>query len=71
MNKRYECVLDTSFLAELLTQYDFAYPLMELSERGIFTQKVTKILNTIIKNPDIGGRIVASSTAFVELLNKF
>lgn len=71
MIKRHECVLDTNFLAELITQYDFKYPNELLKINGIFTKKVVNLVNSIIANEEVGGRIVASSLAFVEISNKF
>lgn len=66
-----DCVIDTHILVEILSQYDSKYSDTLLVKNSILSDKMVEVFNNIIENEGIEGKIVASTLAFVEILNQF
>lgn len=66
-----ECTVDTHVLAEILMQYSTSKPNLTLERTDILTEKILKIVNTCIESNGFSGVVVASTFAFIEIVNKF
>jgi len=62
---------DTCVLADIICQYDPRNPHKLLSEGKNLRKDMLKIVNTIVEDEEENGYIVASTFAFVELINRF
>ena len=70
MYNNMEYVLDVNILKEVLRQYDSKYPNKKLTLVNGFDRNTIQSINRVIENEGYNGRIVASSFAFIEILNK-
>jgi predicted nucleic acid-binding protein len=64
-------LVDTCVLSDIISQYDPSYPHKHLSEGKNLKKKMLGVVNGIIGDEDDNGYIIASSFAFVELINRF
>lgn len=63
--------VDTCVLADILAQYNPLKPHKKLEERPFLKKNMVKLVNKIVEDENgDSGYIVASSFAFVELINK-
>ena len=63
--------VDTCVLADILAQYNPLNPHEKLEERTFLRKNMVKLVNKIVEDENgYNGYIVASSFAFVELINK-
>lgn len=63
--------VDTCVLSDIISQYDPSYPHKLISEGKNLKKKMLDVVNSIIGDDDDNGYIIASSFAFVELINRF
>lgn len=63
--------VDTCVLSDIISQYNPSNPHMLLSEGQNLKKKMLGVVNGIIGDDDENGYIIASTFAFVELINKF
>jgi len=63
--------VDTCVLTDIISQYDPSNPHKLLSERQNLKNEMLVVVNGIIGDDDKDGYIIASTFAFVELINKF
>ena len=63
--------VDTCVLSDIISQYDPSNPHKLLSEGQNLKKKMLEVVNGIIGDDDENGYIVASTFAFVELINRF
>jgi len=63
--------VDTCVLTDIISQYDPSNPHKLLSERQNLKKEMLVVVNGIIGDDDKDGYIIASTFAFVELINKF
>jgi predicted nucleic acid-binding protein len=66
-----ECTVDTHILAELLMQYSAAQPNKLFEQTELLTSNITETINICVESNGYNGVVVASSFAFVEILNQF
>jgi hypothetical protein len=66
-----ECVIDTHVLSDLLIQYNSGKPNEPVIESFFLTKKIRQILNRCIVSDGFDGVVVASTFAFIEILNQF
>lgn len=66
-----ECIIDTHILADLLKQYNSGRPNQPLQESKFISKRISHVLNQFIQTEGYNGVIVASTFAFIEILNKF
>lgn len=66
-----ECTIDTHILADLLKQYSSGKNNLPLIESEFITPKISNALNSCIESDGFNGVIVASSFAFIEIINQF
>ena len=64
-------LVDTCVLSDIISQYDPLFPHKLLSEGKNLKKKMLGVVNEIIEDEDDNGYIIASSFAFVELINRF
>ena len=64
-------LVDTCVLSDIIGQYDPLDPHKILSEGHYLKKKMLGVVNGIIGDDDENGYIIASTFAFVELINKF
>jgi len=63
--------VDTCVLSDIIRQYNPSNPHELLSEGQYLKKKMLGVVNDIIGDDDENGFIIASTFAFVELINKF
>ncbi len=66
-----ECIVDTHILAEILIQYSAIKPNSSLTETEFLTPKILSKINPCIESDGFNGVVVASTFAFIEILNQF
>lgn len=66
-----DCVIDTHVLGDLISQFNPMKPLNRISESKFISKLICDELNKKILLDGVGGLIVASGFAFVEIANKF
>lgn len=64
-------LVDTCVLSDIISQYDPRYPHKLLNEGKYLKKRMLGVINDIIDDDDENGFIIASTFAFVELINKF
>lgn len=64
--------VDTCVLSDIICQYDPSQPHNKLAEGAFLKKDMLKVVNSIVEDiEETTGYIIASTFAFVELINKF
>lgn len=66
----YDCFLDTHVLADLLLQYNSAFPNNLLEPRGFLSERILQRINPLIESEGRDGVVLTSVFNIVEILNK-
>ncbi|MEP7317094.1 MAG: hypothetical protein ABI921_00075 [Panacibacter sp.] len=66
-----ECTIDTHILAEILIKYSALKPNSLFDENELLTSKILNKINTCIDSNGFEGVVIASTFAFIEIINQF
>lgn len=64
-------IVDTCVLSDVLKQYNPSFPDELYSPSKFLSKQMLKLINPIVENAGEEGYVIASTFAFIELLNKF